>query len=68
MNQLSLAEEEAVYELYLEDQREALRKEGAEELRIEILRKLREQHKRVWSKPLQIGIETAILITERATR
>lgn len=68
MNELSLAEQETLYDEYLESQREELRKEGAEELRIEILRELKNQSSRAAVSGVKIGIETAIVVVEQAQR
>jgi hypothetical protein len=68
MNELSIAEQEALYEEYVESQREELRKEGAEELRIEILRELEVQKGRAVTSPQAFGIQVAMVVVEKATR
>lgn len=68
MNELSIEAQEALYDQYIEEQREELRKEGAEELRHEITRELKEQSLRAWDKQIRHGIETALVVVERATR
>lgn len=68
MNELSMAEQEALYDEYVEFQREELRKEGAEELRIEILRELKLQSLKAFTEQHRLGIETALVVVERATR
>lgn len=68
MNELSIAEQEEAYEQMIEYEREEFRKEGAEELRIEILRELEAVSKRAWTKEVQQGINTAIVIAEKAQR
>lgn len=68
MNELSLAEQEDAYEAYIESQREDLRNEGAEELRLDILRELKNQSLRAVDKQQKWGLETAIVVVERATR
>jgi hypothetical protein len=68
MKNIALEQQEALYEEFLESQREDLRKEGAEELRIEILRVLQQESKKTWSKQIQLGIETAIVVVEQANR
>ena len=68
MNELSLAEQETLYDEYLESQREELRKEGAEELRLEILRELKHQSSRAVVSGVKIGIETALVVVEQAQR
>lgn len=68
MNELSIEAQEALYDQYIEDQREELRKEGADELRNEILRELKYQSLRAWDTQTRHGIETAIVVVEQATR
>lgn len=68
MNELYLAEQEEYYDQMIEDQREELRKEGAEELRIEITRMLDAVLKRAWTKEVEQGIRTALVIVEQAQR
>lgn len=66
MNQLSIDAQEAAYEEYVEEQRQALRKEGAEELRKDILRELNELVKKAWTNHEKHGYQTAIVVVERA--
>jgi hypothetical protein len=68
MNELSLQEQEALYEEYLESQKEELRAEGAEELRLEILRELKVQKSRAVTSPQAFGIEIAMVVVEKANR
>ena len=68
MNELSIAEQEAAYEEFVEFQREELRKEGAEELRNEILRELKIQTCKAATEQIRLGLDTAIVVVERATR
>jgi hypothetical protein len=68
MNELSLAEQEALYDEFIESQREELRKEGAEELRIEILRALKLESFKAFSAQHRLGIDTAMIVVEKATR
>ncbi len=56
------------YEAYLEFQRNELRTEGAEELRVDILRKLDELERRAWTPEIKHGIRTAIVAVESAGR
>lgn len=67
MNELSIDEQETLYEQYLEDQNNALRREGAEELRVDILRQLGELERRAWTREIQQGIRTAIVVVESAS-
>ncbi len=60
------SEQEALYEEYLEDERNGYRREGAEELRIEILRQLSELERRAWTTEIRQGIRTAIVVVESA--
>jgi hypothetical protein len=60
------SEQEALYEEYLEDERNAYRREGAEELKIEILRQLSELERRAWTTEIRQGIRTAIVVVESA--
>lgn len=64
---LSIEEQEALYDQYLEDQNNAFRREGAEELRTDILRQLGELERRAWTKEIQQGIRTAIVVVESAS-
>jgi coproporphyrinogen III oxidase-like Fe-S oxidoreductase len=68
MKNLLIEQQEAVYEQYVEEQREELRNEGAEELRMDILRELKNQSLRAFDKNVKLGIEAAIVVVERANR
>lgn len=68
MNELSIAEQEEQYEAYLEFQRNELRAEGAEELRLEILRQLDALERRAWTPDIRHGLRTAIVVAESASR
>lgn len=67
MNELSIAEQESAYEEYVEEQRQELRREGAEEMRIEILRAINEERRRMWDKQQQFGLDVAKVIVEGAS-
>lgn len=67
MNDLSIDEQETLYEQYLEDERNALRREGAAELKAEILRQLDQLERRAWTPEIKQGIRTAIVVVESAT-
>ena len=67
MNDLSIDEQETLYEQYLEDERNALRREGAAELKVEILRQLDQLERRAWTPEIKQGIRTAIVVVESAT-
>lgn len=67
MNELSLEQQEASYELFIEAQRNELRQEGAEEMRIEIIRALDAESKRTASKDVAFGLKTAIVVAEQAS-
>ena len=67
MNELSIDEQETLYEQYLEDQNNVFRREGAEELRADILRQLGELERRAWTSEIQQGIRTAIVVVESAS-
>jgi hypothetical protein len=60
--------EEALYEEYVESQREELRKEGAEELRIEILRLIRQEVARSTTSNMKFGLLVAETVVEQAAR
>lgn len=66
MNELSRDEQETLYEQYLEDQRNELRIEGAEAIKVEILRLLSEQERRAWTPEIRQGIRTAMVVVESA--
>jgi hypothetical protein len=53
------------YEEFVEEQRQVLRKEGAEELRQEILTELNALVKRAWTSHEKHGYQTAIVVVER---
>lgn len=67
MNELSIEQQEASYELFIEAQRDELRREGAEEMRIEIVRELDVQIRKAWTKDAKLALEAAKIIVERAT-
>ena len=66
MNQLSIEEQEAAYDSYVEEQRQELRKEGAEELRKDILRQIDEEMRRLWDPQQKFGMQVAKIVVERA--
>lgn len=66
MNELSLEEQYAAYEQYIEEQRQELRREGAEELRAEILREIEAQLPKMWDPNGKHGLNTAKVIVTRA--
>lgn len=66
MNELSIAEQEAAYEEYIESQRQELREEGAEELRIDILRELDLQVSKAWTQEAKLAFEAAKIVVQRA--
>lgn len=57
---------EAAIDEYIESEKQDLRKEGAEEMRIEILRALQEYVGRAWTPEIKHGLQTAIVIVEQA--
>lgn len=65
MNELSIDHD--AYEAYVESERMDLRREGAEEMRIEIVRELDAQIRKAWTKDAKIALEAAKIIVERAT-
>ena len=66
MNELSLEQQEASYELFIEAQRDELRSEGAEEMRIEILRAIDAEMIKVWDKQQKFGLQVAKVLVEQA--
>jgi hypothetical protein len=54
------------YEEFVEEQRQVLRKEGAEELRQDILRELTTLVSKAWTSQEKHGYQTAIVVVERA--
>jgi len=54
------------YEEFVEEQRQVLRKEGAEELRQDILRELNTLVNKAWTSQEKHGYQTAIVVVERA--
>jgi hypothetical protein len=66
MNEMSIDEQETVYAEYVEEQRQELRKEGAEELRKDILRELDDMKKTAWTAQEKIAYEAAKIVVERA--
>lgn len=67
MNQLSIDEQETLYAEYLESLNQDLRKEGAEELRKDILRELNTMYKKAWTRPERVAYGVAIMLVERAS-
>lgn len=65
MSELSLDYD--AYEAYVESERMDLRLEGAEELRIEVLRELDQQINKASTQETKLALETAKLVVERAT-
>jgi hypothetical protein len=68
MNALSIDAQESAYEQYIESQREELRQEGAEELRVDILRSLEVLVSKSWTSQEKLAYQTAVLVVEQATR
>lgn len=66
MNEASIDEQETAYAEHVEEQRQHLRKEGAEELRRDIIRELESLTKRAWTSQEKHGYQTAMVIVERA--
>lgn len=62
-----MAQVEADYDLYVESQKQELRKEGAEELRIDILRQIESEMYRLWDPQSKFGMQVAKVIIERAS-
>lgn len=67
MNEMSIDNQETLYEQYLEDQNNALRREGAEELRADILRQLDSLERRAWTPEIRQGLRTAVVVVESAS-
>lgn len=67
MNELSLEAQEASYEMFIESQRDELRSEGAEEMRIEILRAIDAEMLKVWDKQQKFGLQVAKVLVEQAS-
>ena len=65
MNELSIDHD--AYEAYVESERMDLRREGAEELRIEVLRELDVQVRKAWTQDAKLAFEAAKIVVERAT-
>lgn len=65
MNELSIDHD--AYEAYVESERMELRREGAEELRIELLRELDVQVRKAWTQDAKLAFEAAKIVVERAT-
>lgn len=65
MNELSIDHD--AYEAYVESERMDLRREGAEELRIEVLRELDQQVRKAWTQDAKLAFEAAKIVVERAT-
>lgn len=66
MNELSLEQQEASYEMFIESQRDDLRSEGAEEMRIEILRAIDAEMLKVWDSQQKFGLQVAKVLVEQA--
>ena len=67
MNEMSIDEQETAYSEYVEEQRQELRKEGAEELRQTILRELNSLKIKAWTSQERIAYDAAMIIVERET-
>lgn len=65
MNELSIDHD--AYEAYVESERMDLRREGAEELRSDILRELDVQVRKAWTQDAKLAFEAAKIVVERAT-
>jgi hypothetical protein len=65
MNEMSIDEQENAYAEHVEEQRQELRKEGAEELRQSILRELNSLKIRAWTSQERIAYDAAMIIVER---
>lgn len=65
MNELSIDHD--AYEAYVESERMNLRREGAEEMRIEILRELDVQIRKAWTNDGKLAFQAAKIIVERAS-
>ena len=65
MNELSIDHE--AYAAYVESENMVLRREGAEEMRIEITRALQAQKNRAVTKEERFGIEVALIVVAQAT-
>jgi hypothetical protein len=66
MNELSISDMEDSYAEHVEEQRQELRKEGAEELRQDILRELNALKTKSWTSQEKIAYEAAIIVVGRA--
>jgi uncharacterized protein YnzC (UPF0291/DUF896 family) len=66
MNELSISNLEDGYAEHVEEQRQELRKEGAEEFRQDILRELESLKIKSWTSQQKIAYEAAIIVVERA--
>lgn len=65
MNELSIDHD--AYEAYVESERMELRLEGAEELRIDIIRELDTQILKAWTNDAKLALQAAKIIVERAS-
>ena len=65
MNELSIDEQENAYAEHVEEQRQELRKEGAEELRQSVLRELEDLKRTSWTSQERIAYNAAIIVVER---
>lgn len=66
MNELSISDMEDRYAEHVEGQRQELRKEGAEELRQDILRELESLKIKAWTSQERIAYDAAKIVVERA--
>jgi len=65
MNELSIDHE--AYERYVESMNMELRREGAEELRVEILRALDVEARKAWTQQEKFAYNVAKIVIEQAT-
>jgi hypothetical protein len=65
MNELSIDHD--AYEAYVESERMELRREGAEEMRIELLRSIDAEMLKVWDKQQKFGLQVAKVLVEQAS-
>lgn len=54
------------YEAYVESERMDLRREGAEEMRIEIIRAIDAEMLKVWDSQQKFGLQVAKVLVEQA--
>jgi hypothetical protein len=55
------------YEAFVEDEKNTLRKEGAEEMRIEITRELKNQLRKAVTSQEKFGLQVALVVVAQAT-